>query len=259
MDSDGDRKEKLIELKNVSFSYGGNPVLEDVSFSVSAGDYIGVIGPNGGGKTTLLSIMLGLLKPSSGQVTVFGKKINELRGERSRIGYVPQRLSQLDANFPGTVYEIIASGRTALNGPFHLFSKSDKEAVERALAIANVGELRRKLLGDLSGGQRQRVMIARSLAGDPKVLILDEPTTGVDITSQEQFYHFLAELNHERGLTIVFVSHDIDIIANEVHSLLLLNRRVVSYGPAKNLINKNYLEDLYGGKIDFTFHPHHHH
>jgi zinc transport system ATP-binding protein len=252
-------KKQLIELKNVHFNYGDNAVLEDVSFSVAAGDYIGVIGPNGGGKTTLLSIMLGLIKPSSGQVLVFGKKISELKRERAHIGYVPQRLSQLDANFPATVYEIVASGRTAGNGPFHIFSKSDKEAVERAMAIAKVGELRRKLIGDLSGGERQRVMIARSLAGEPKVLILDEPTTGVDIASQEQFYHFLGELNHEHGLTIIFVSHDIDIVANEVHSLLLLNRKVVSYGPAKDMINKHYLDDLYGGKIDFTFHPHHHH
>jgi len=252
-------QEKLIELKNVHFNYGENAVLEDVSFSVTAGDYVGVIGPNGGGKTTLLSIMLGLLKPSSGQVLVFGKKISELKGERSHIGYVPQRLSQLDANFPATVYEIVASGRTAGNGPFHFFSQDDKAAVERALAISKVGELRHKLIGELSGGERQRVMIARSLAGEPKVLILDEPTTGVDIASQEQFYHFLAELNHEHGLTIVFVSHDIDIVANEVHSLLLLNRKVVSYGPAKDMINKHYLDDLYGGKIDFTFHPHHHH
>jgi len=250
---------KLIELKNVHFNYGTNTVLEDVSFSVNAGDYIGVIGPNGGGKTTLLLIMLGLLKPSSGHVLVFGKKIGELKRERSRIGYVPQRLSQLDANFPATVYEIIASGRTAGNGLFRLFSKSDKDAIERAMTIAKVGELRNKLIGDLSGGERQRVMIARSLAGDPKVLILDEPTTGVDIASQEQFYHFLGELNHKHGLTIVFVSHDIDIVANEVHSLLLLNRKIVSYGPAKDLINKHYLDDLYGGKIDFTFHPHHHH
>jgi zinc transport system ATP-binding protein len=127
------------------------------------------------------------------------------------------------------------------------------------MTIAKVGELRNKLIGDLSGGERQRVMIARSLAGEPKVLILDEPTTGVDIASQEQFYHFLGELNHKHGLTIIFVSHDIDIVANEVHSLLLLNRKIVSYGPAKDLINKHYLDDLYGGKIDFTFHPHHHH
>jgi zinc transport system ATP-binding protein len=254
-----DRTEKIIEFKGVGFSYGANHVLENVSFVVNAGDYIGVIGPNGGGKTTLLNLILGLLKPSEGEIKVFGKKIMDLKKERARIGYVPQRLSQLDANFPGTVEEIVASGRTPANGLFHIFSKQDKAAVERAIAIAQVGDLISKLVGDLSGGERQRVMIARALVGDPKALILDEPTTGVDITAQEQFYHFLGELNHRHNLTIVFVSHDIDIIANEVHQLLLLNKRVVSFGAAKDLINKRYLEELYGGHIDFTFHPHHHH
>src|SRR5512133_1321820 len=247
--------EKLIEFKDVSFRYGTDPVLQHVSFTVSAGDYIGVIGPNGGGKTTLLNLMLGLLKPESGEIRVFGRKIHALRSERARIGYVPQRLSQLDANFPGTVEEIVGSGRTALNGFFHSFTAHDRAAVERAMKIADVAKFRDKLIGSLSGGERQRVMIARSLSGDPKVLILDEPTTGVDIGAQEQFYHFLGELNHAHGHTIIFVSHDIDIIANEVHSLLLLNKKIISYGAAKDLINKHYLD---GGKIDFTFHPHHH-
>jgi len=258
MPNNAPASEKLIEFDNVSFHYGAGPVLEGLSFAVGTGDYIGVIGPNGGGKTTLLYLMLGLLKPSAGTIRVFGKKINDLKGERSRIGYVPQRLSQLDANFPGTVEEIVASGRTALNGLFHIYSKKDKAAVERAMAIANVSHFRHKLIGGLSGGERQRVMIARALAGEPRLLILDEPTTGVDITAQEQFYHFLGELNHKHHLTIIFVSHDIDIIANEVHQLLLLNKKIISYGAAKDLINKRYLEDLYGGKIDFTFHPHHH-
>ncbi len=249
----------MIEFKNVDFCYGDVPVLENVSFDVNAGDYLGVIGPNGGGKTTLLNLMLGLIKPSSGEIKVFGERIAELKKERAKIGYVPQRLSQLDANFPGTVDEIVGSGRTAGNGLFHVFSKIDKAAIERAIEIAGVNDLRKKLIGDLSGGQRQRVMIARALAGDPKLLILDEPTTGVDINAQEQFYHFLGELNHKHHLTIVFVSHDIDIIANEVHQMLLLNKRVVSYGEAKDLINKRYLDELYGNKIDFTFHPHHHH
>ncbi len=250
------KTENLIELKNVNFSYGFNSVLEDVSFSVKVGDYIGIIGPNGGGKTTLLNIILGLLKPTSGQVVVFGKPVGQLKKERAQIGYVPQRLSQLDVNFPATVYEIVSSGRTALGNLFHQFTKHDKEEIEKAMEIAKISQFRDKLINSLSGGERQRVMIARALAGSPKVLILDEPTTGVDISSQEQFYQFLADLNHKHGLTIMFVSHDIDIIANEVHSLLLLNKKVISFGPAKDLINKDYLEQLYGNKINFTFHKH---
>ncbi len=246
--------ENVIELKHVQFGYNSNSVLEDVSFSVKANDYIGVIGPNGGGKTTLLHIILGLIKPVSGDVFVFGKKIDQLKRERARIGYVPQRLSQLE--FPATVYEVVSSGRTALNGLLHSFSHVDREAVEQAMEVAKVLDCRDTLFNDLSGGQRQRVMIARALAGDPKILILDEPTTGVDVASQEKFYQFLAELNHARGLAIILVSHDIDIVANEVHTLLLLNKKVICFGPAKDLINKDYLDQLYGSKTRFTFHPH---
>jgi zinc transport system ATP-binding protein len=248
--------EKIIELKNVNFSYNRKLVLENISFEVRVGDYIGIIGPNGGGKTSLLNIILGLKKPESGQVMVFGKKIEELNGERARIGYVPQRLSELDDNFPGTVREIVESGRTALNGLFHKFSRGDKEAVEKAMAVAEVGQFRNKLINDLSGGERQRVMIARALAGEPKVLILDEPTTGVDINSQEQFYKFLADLNRNQGLTVIFVSHDIDVITKEVQSLLLLNKKVICFGPAKGLITKDYLAELYGEKINFPNHKH---
>ena len=248
--------EKFIELRNECLSYDGHPVLEDVSFTVHVGDYLGIIGPNGGGKTTLLEIMLGLIKPASGEVFVFGKKIEALKRERPRVGYVPQRLSQMDMNFPATVEEIVHSGRTALNGLFHPFARKDKEASLRAMEITKVSSLKNKRIGDLSGGERQRVMIARALAGDPQILLLDEPTTGVDITSQESFYQLLAELNHQYGLTILFVSHDIDIIANEVHTLLLLNKKVIRFGAAKDLINKDYLEQLYGDKIHFLFHEH---
>lgn len=246
----------LIELQNVSFGYNQNPVLEDVSFTVKQGDYIGIIGPNGGGKTTLLSIILGLLKPTLGKVLMFDKEASELHRERAQIGYVPQRLSQLDVNFPATVYEVVRSGRTAIKGMFKSFNKDDELEIEKAMTVADVAKFKNKLINNLSGGERQRVMIARALAGNPKVLILDEPTTGVDITAQEQFYHFLAELNHKYGLTILFVSHDIDIVANEVHSLLLLNRKVIAFGPAKDLINENYLKELYGGNTKFTFHKH---
>jgi zinc transport system ATP-binding protein len=258
MKTSAESTENLIELKNVNFSYGLNPVLEDVCFAVKAGDYIGVIGPNGGGKTTLLNIILGLIKPDSGEVLVFGRRIDQIKRERAHVGYVPQRLSQLDANFPGTVYEIVCSGRTALNGLFHAFSSADRQAVEEAMAVAEVGQFQNKLINSLSGGERQRVMIARALSGDPKILILDEPTTGVDLAAQEQFYAFLAKLNRERGLTIMLVSHDIDAVANEVHKLLLLNRKVIGFKAAKDATNKDYMERLYGGKVDFVFHHHHH-
>jgi zinc transport system ATP-binding protein len=245
-----------IKVENVSFAYGNELILEDINFEVLRGDYLGIIGPNGGGKTTLLKIMLGLLKPTTGRVKVFGQDVYRLKGERPHIGYVPQRSSQLDTNFPATVWEIVSSGRTARAGLFNALDKKDHEAIERALQITGMDKYRDTLINSLSGGERQRAFIARALAGEPQIIMLDEPTVGVDISSQEQFYTFLADLNHKYGLTVILVSHDIDVVNNEVHTLLCVNRKVICYGPAKDLMNENYFEKLYGKKINFTFHGH---
>lgn len=245
-----------IQLNAVSFAYDNEAVLEDISFNISQGDYLGIIGPNGGGKTTLLKIILGLLKPTSGSVRVFGQDIYNLKSERAHIGYVPQRSSQIDTNFPATVGEIVASGRTARLGLFGSLQQEDKDAIARALEITEMAKHRNTLINSLSGGQRQRVFIARALAGDPQVLILDEPTVGVDIASQEQFFKFLADLHSKHGLTILLVSHDIDVVAKEVHTLLAINKKVVLSGPAEELVSKNYLEELYGKNINFTIHNH---
>lgn len=249
-------RELCIVVDNVSFDYGAEPILVNVSFVVHRGDYIGVIGPNGGGKTTLLKLMLGLLRPTTGSVKVFGEDVYRLKGERAHIGYVPQRASQIDTNFPATVEEIVASGRTAQVGLFRRFTKTDRLAIDQAIAITDIGRYRSSPISRLSGGERQRVFIARALAGEPEVIILDEPSVGVDVPSQEQFYDFLATLNHQHGLTIVLVSHDIDIVTSEVHSLLCINRKVVCQGPAKDLLKEKDIEELYGRKTHFTFHGH---
>jgi zinc transport system ATP-binding protein len=250
-------QQHCITVDNVSFGYKrGDPVLEDISFSINRGDYLGIIGPNGGGKTTLLKLMLGLLEPTQGKVSVFGQDVYRLKGERAHIGYVPQRSSQIDINFPATVSEIVASGRTARVGLFSRFGAADRAAIERALDITGMVKYRDTLINSLSGGERQRAFIARALAGEPQVLFLDEPTAGVDVASQEQFYGFLAELNHKHGLTIVLVSHDIDVVNNEVHTLLCVNRKVICFGPAKDLLNERYFEQLYGKQAKFTFHGH---
>lgn len=249
-------QDNCIEISNVNFNYGKEPILEDVSFCIARGDYLGIIGPNGGGKTTLLKIILGLIKPDSGTVKVFGQDIYKLKKERAHIGYVPQRSSQIDTNFPATVYEIVESGRTALNGILGSLKQADKDAIENALKITEMGQYRNALINSLSGGQRQRVFIARALAGEPQILILDEPTVGVDIPSQEQFFKFLADLNHKYGLTIILVSHDIDVITKEVHSLLALNKKVIIQGKAKDLLTEDHLTKLYGTGINFTHHGH---
>jgi len=244
-----------IEVGDVNFHYNGNPVLEHVSFSVKSGEYLGIIGPNGGGKTTLLKIILGLLRPDSGVVKIFGQKSDELE-KRYRIGYVPQKASQAEFYFPATVEEIVRSGRTARAGLFRRYKEEDYKAVEKAMKIAGIAEKSGCLISKLSGGERQRVFIARTLAGEPKILILDEPAVGVDIASQEKFYAFLSYLNRELGITIIFVSHDVGVIADEVNTVLCLNHRLICHGSPERFIKEEFLEEVYGKKVTSVFHRH---
>lgn len=228
----------IIKVNNVSFSYNSTPILQNITFSVRQGEYLGIIGPNGGGKTTLLKIILGLLKPTQGEVLV---------NDRRPMGYVPQRVSQSEG-FPATVEEIVQSGRTQL--------LKDNEAVTNALKISGIEKLKNKRIGNLSGGEKQRVFIARALAGSPKILILDEPSIGVDIAHQQSFYEFLKHLNHAFGLTIIFVSHDVDVVADQVHTVLCLNRVLVSHGSPKDFLNSANLSKVYGTNVKFVLHGH---
>jgi zinc transport system ATP-binding protein len=246
-----------IELQNVSFSYNGGPVLEDISFSVEAGGYVGIVGGNGGGKTTLLKVMLGLLKPSSGTVRLFGEDIRSFR-EWSDVGYVPQYAVRSEAAFPATVLEVVESGAFPKKGGWLNMEKRDDEAVEWAINVAEIGHLRDRLLGELSGGERQRVFIARAIVSRPKLLILDEPTTGVDVQSQERFYAFLSDLNGRFGMTIVLVSHDLEVVAREVKTVLCVNRRLVCHVTNKDFVTGDYLKKMYGEDMRFLRHDHEH-
>lgn len=248
--------ETYIELDKVSFSYGNNSVLENLSFTVKKGEYLGIIGPNGGGKTTLLSIILGLLHPTSGTVKLFGVDGHDLK-EKYRIGYVPQRATQDVKEFPATVFEVVRSGRIPRVGFFHRFTKKDIEAVERAMEIAGVSWFRNMLVGNLSGGERQRVFIARALASESDILILDEPTVGVDIGAQKTFYEFLSSLNRDHHLTIIFVSHDVDVISRETKTVLCLNHNLVCHGLPQDLLSDHILERLYGESTKKINHPDH--
>lgn len=248
----------IIELKDVSFAYGGNAVLEHISFAVEKGDYVGIVGPNGGGKTALLKIIVGLLTPQSGTVLIQGTPIasfREKKNRKSEIGYVPQRIVSDSASFPATVYEVVESGRIPKLTIFGRTTAQDKTAVKTALQVAQVGNLENKLMSELSGGQRQRVYVARALASESKVLILDEPFVGVDIATQKEFYAFLKKLN-DGGLTILFVSHDIDVITEEAKSILCLNRGLLCFGSSELLQEKNIIEGLYGKRITHIHHTH---
>ncbi len=246
----------IIDVEAINFSYRGQDVLENVTFQVAEGDYLGVVGPNGSGKTTLLKLILGLLTPNSGRIRLFGHAPT-LMTARWKTGYVPQRATQEDFQFPATVQEVVQCGRVARRGLGRFLTEGDRRAVSQAMARAGVAAYQHRLLGQLSGGERQRVFIARALAGEPKLLILDEPTVGVDVASQEEFYTLLCELNKKHGLTIMLVSHDIDVIAQEVKTVLFLNRKVIGYGLAAEMMRADYLEKLYGSRVKFLVHRHH--
>lgn len=244
-----------IELDEVNYKYNNHPVLEDISFAVNNGDYLGIIGPNGGGKTTLIKIMVGLIRPVSGHVKIFGNDIENFK-ERHQLGYVPQRAAHEEFYFPATVDEIVKSGRTAKIGLLNTFGKDDMTAIGEAMEVADITKFRTRLIGELSGGERQRVFIARALAGGPRILILDEPVVGVDIASKDKFYAFLRHLNKDFKITIVFVSHDVGAIAHEVNDVLCLNRRLICHGPPHHYIKEEFLEKVYGSKVTSVFHGH---
>lgn len=243
----------IIEVKDISFAYNSSKVLDSISFSIKKGDYIGIVGPNGGGKTTLIKLLIGLLPIQSGQILIGNKNIN-LFSNKSDIGYVPQRIAQDNIFFPATVYEVVEGGRIAKKSMLEGLNSDDKEIIDKSLAVARISDLKDQLMSDLSGGQRQRVYVARALTQEPKILILDEPFTGVDVSAQKDFYAILKDLNEKKLLTIVIVSHDIDVISNEVKSILCLNHGLMCSGSPSILHEPDVLENLYGKKI---IHLHH--
>lgn len=246
-------KDYIIEVENVSFGYGNNTVLDDISFYIKKGCYTGIIGPNGGGKTTLLKLLLGLISPDKGKIKICGENIYSFKN-KYEIGYVPQRVAQNHMDFPATVEEIISSGRTGRIGLLHMITWEDQKQIEYAMKLTDTVRFRHRLISELSGGERQKVFVGRALASNPKILILDEPFTGIDISSQQEFYSFLKILNEKQNLTILFVSHDIDVISNEVKEILCLNKRIACHGKPHEILETNLIEELYGKKITHIHH-----
>lgn len=251
-------KQTVIELEDVWAGYESDRVLESVNFKMEAGDYVGLIGPNGGGKTTLIKVILGLLKPERGTVRVMG-----LSAEKGRhfIGYVPQ-IQQDDKAFPIRVWDVVSMGRLKPNLLQNLLlSEVDKAAIERSLRQMDILDLAKRPINELSGGQRQRVTIARALASDPKILLLDEPTSSVDSRSSSQLYDLLAELN--QTISILLISHDLTAISTYVKTIGCVNRRLVYSGQKE--ITTEMLETAYDCPVDLVAHglphrvlPHHH-
>lgn len=235
----------IFDVKNLSFVLKEQTILSNISLEIFSSEYIAIIGPNGGGKTTLIRMLLGLEKPTSGEVRIYGKKLSRFK-DWHKIGYVPQRAAQIDSSFPATVLDIVKMGRTSQRSMFGTFSKVDKQLVDDAMAKMDISDLKDKMVGTLSGGQRQRVMIARALASKPEILILDEPNTGVDVASQKRFYALLRELNQKEGITIVFITHDIGVIADDIARLFTINQKAIVCNNPKQALSCEEMSELYG-------------
>ncbi len=247
-----------LELRRVSCRINGQIVLNDISMIVHRGEYCAIIGPNGGGKTTLIRLVLGLERSYTGEIKLFGHPSGAFK-EWSKIGYVPQRVTQIDTAFPATVEEVVSMGRTAKRKRFFSFSQEDGARVNDAMEKMDVVNLRHKRIGELSGGQRQRVMIARALASEPEILILDEPNTGVDIASQHRFYELLRQLNRQEGITIIFITHDVGVIADDIGRLFTLNRKLITCNNPKEALSCSEMSKLYGIDAHAIYNHHHHH
>ncbi|MFZ2097770.1 MAG: metal ABC transporter ATP-binding protein [Anaerolineales bacterium] len=245
-------KSLIIQLEHIYVAFQNLLVLEDVSLNVSPGDFLAIIGPNGAGKTTLLKVILGLVRPVSGAVRVFGKAPWALNGGRWRIGYVPQ-MQSVDLNFPVRASEVVLMGRYGRIGLVRRPSSDDRAAAHRAMDRVGIADLADRSIARLSGGQRQRVFLARALANDPDLLLLDEPTTGVDVAATESLYELLRGL-HEDGITILVVSHDVGVVASYVDGVACVNRRLVAHGRPDEVLGSEELAQMYGCEAMFFHH-----
>lgn len=228
---------EAIEFKNVFFSYRDLVVLSDITFAIEKGQFVSVIGPNGGGKTTLLKLMMGFLKPSQGCIKILGQPPDEVL---QRIAYVPQNL-RYDREFPISVDELILSGRLSHLSWFGKFSHNDKTAAKKALEQVGLSHLGNCSFGNLSGGQQQRALIARALASEPEILLLDEPTANVDAEAQAEIYSLLYRLKGK--MTILIVTHDLKMAIEQVDRVLCVQQKLISYSPQE--VCEHYAMGLY--------------
>jgi len=242
----------IIKFSKTTVNYNSRRALVDINLEIQEGEFLGIIGPNGSGKTTLLKTILGLTLPNQGGVQIFDCSCEKLRcHHRAKIGYLPQK-ELVDPTFPITVREAVMMGRYSSIGLFHYPTKQDRWIVQEALEEMGMSDLSHHPLGQLSGGQQQRVLIARALAQKPHVLLLDEPTTGIDTPTQHVILDLVRKLHREHHLTILLVTHDINMISPIVDRLVLLKNRLYAAGPSTDVLKKEILSQIYGKEVIVT-------
>jgi zinc transport system ATP-binding protein len=247
-----------IRFDETWFSYNSDPVVRDINFSITPGEFAAILGPNGSGKTTLMKLALGLLKPTSGQVLLFGEPADSFT-DWHRVGYVPQRTQATESRFPASVREIVNFGSYTGFNPLAIFNRKSSSRVDEAMELAGIQHLADRRVSDLSVGQQQRMLIARSLLRRPDLLVMDEPVAGVDAAGEEQFHSMVRRLNRDLGITIVMVSHDIGAVMREATTCACVNGDIVFHGPVHQL-DAQALSGLYGFPVDVLMHdPEHTH
>jgi zinc transport system ATP-binding protein len=243
---------QLVEIDRLSYAYSGNLVLDNISFTIDEGDILGIIGPNGAGKTTLFSCMLGLLDDYTGTIKILGEDIKKKNSKVFKsIGYIQQKKT-IEQNFPATVEEIVSLGITIMD-------KTSKEKIALALETVGLSAQKDRRVGEMSGGQQQRVLIAKAMVNNPKLLILDEPVTGIDLEMQNKFYSLLEKLNQENKITIIWASHDLDAVNRFATSVACINRSMFFHGKTYEFFeNPDLLKAYSESSMQAHMHLHNH-
>jgi zinc transport system ATP-binding protein len=247
----------VVAIEDLSYHYGEQYVLQNINLTITKGSFLALVGPNGSGKSTLIKCILGLLSPQRGSIKLFGKKLHSFK-EWDKIGYVSQKANNFNNGFPATVYEVVAMGLYGKIGMFRFLKKSDKEKIRAAVKSVGMTDYMNRNIGELSGGQQQRVFIARALVSDPQLLILDEPTVGVDAASVQAFYNMLEHLNENEGITLILVTHDIGTVTNLVTDVACLNKQLHFHGKKDKFtaLDNDHLSSLYGHHVQVVHHNH---
>jgi zinc transport system ATP-binding protein len=250
----------IIKIENLNFRYDRERVLENINLSIPRGSFLGIVGPNGSGKSTLLKLMLGLLKVKQGEIELFGTPQQKFR-QWDRIGFVSQKANSFNTGFPATVYEVVASGLAKKAGMFKRISAKYRNDIQEAIESVGMTPFAGRNIGELSGGQQQRVFIARALVSKPDVLILDEPTVGVDSKNVQTFYGMLDHLNKDLGITLLLVTHDIGSISSKVTHVACLNKHLHFHGKTEEFekLKESEMSSFYGHDVHFLNHEHDHH
>ncbi|OIJ16120.1 zinc ABC transporter ATP-binding protein [Anaerobacillus arseniciselenatis] len=244
----------VINIENLSFQYGTRAVLENINLKVKEGSFLGLVGPNGSGKSTLIKCILGLLHPAQGGVKLFGQPVNKFKNW-DKIGFVSQKANSFNSGFPASVFEVVSMGLFGKVGLFRFLTKKHKEKVREAIEMVGMTEYSKQNIGQLSGGQQQRVFIARALVSDPQLLILDEPTVGVDIQSVSNFYSMLTELN-KTGITLLLVTHDVSGMTDHVNAVACLNKHLHFHGNTNEFEKNHGLSAFHGHGVHILSHNH---